>query len=99
MKYIKTFENTVNESQSYPVELDLKFQNVVDNLRANGIPSEVRIEEFNGKYKVVIVLGWKYPDKLGNAAFAAADAAGLGPNEFRICADSNGGNIIKRSRT
>lgn len=98
MKYIRTFENIINENQSYPAELDLKFQKVVDNLRENGIPSEVRIEEFHGKYTVVIILGWKYPDKLADAAFAAVDAAGLGPNEFSICADSTGGNVIKRSR-
>jgi hypothetical protein len=72
-----------------------KFNLLVKALEKAKVPCEVVLNEFGSKTKVIIQLGWNYPDKLSNKAWDAVKVAGLAQNEFSICAESHGGQNLQ----
>jgi UDP-N-acetylglucosamine transferase subunit ALG13 len=96
MKYIKTLEQFINESEvnEGAGTLKQKYEQLIKNLEKAKVPCKVKLTDS----EIIIECGWNYPDSLADKVFDAADAANLKDNEISVVADHAGPGIIDTKR-
>lgn len=75
-----------------------QFDSLAKALEKAKVPSKLVHSEFEGKETLEIHLGWKYPDRVGDKAFEAAESVGLRYDQITVCAESHGSKTL-RSKT
>jgi hypothetical protein len=75
-----------------------KFEEFKSNLQKAKVSGVLLLEKNDDREVLIVSLGYNYPDSAAEKVWRVAEKMQLPYNEFEVCAEAYGANIIKRER-
>jgi len=75
-----------------------KFEEFKLNLQKAKVSGTLILQKYDDRDVLIVALGYNYPDSKADKVWRVAEKMKLAYNEFEVCAEAYGPDIIKRSR-